>query len=280
MITHKFREVMAYADDVSVLRRGPSSPPAPWPTTRPRAWRTRWSAKAIRPPTSSAASLREAAREPGTVKLEIESLDVMGDRGEPAVRVPVFERAAREIVGIAGVSGNGQRELMQARWANAHGSRAASAWTARLPRPPGRERARRCGAARGAAGQCLRRPLSVAQNMALRSFDELPWARGGLVRWAPCGSGPAPGSPSTASRPRASARPSARSRRQCAARRAGARAGWRGGAAAGQQPRLRARLRGRGRDSRPPDGRRNRGAAVLLVSETWTSCCSWPTASS
>ena len=38
----------------------------------------------------------------------------MGDQGEPAVRALSLSVRRGEIVGIAGVSGNGQRELMQA----------------------------------------------------------------------------------------------------------------------------------------------------------------------
>jgi simple sugar transport system ATP-binding protein len=48
------------------------------------------------------------------VQLDIRDLTVRGDRGEPAVRALSLAVRAGEIVGVAGVSGNGQRELMEA----------------------------------------------------------------------------------------------------------------------------------------------------------------------
>ena len=53
-------------------------------------------------------------RGPGPVRLHIEGLEVMGDRGELAVRSLDLQVRGGEIVGVAGVSGNGQRELMEA----------------------------------------------------------------------------------------------------------------------------------------------------------------------
>ncbi|MBN4659140.1 ATP-binding cassette domain-containing protein, partial [Escherichia coli] len=50
----------------------------------------------------------------GPVRLEVEGLCVAGDRGERAVHGLSLTVRAGEIVGIAGVSGNGQRELMDA----------------------------------------------------------------------------------------------------------------------------------------------------------------------
>ena len=53
-------------------------------------------------------------REPGGVRLEVESLTVQGDREEISVhQVDLLVRSG-EILGVAGVSGNGQRELAEA----------------------------------------------------------------------------------------------------------------------------------------------------------------------
>ena len=67
---------------------------------------------------------RAAARDPvawqrlpnalGAPLLQVQELTVLGDRGEQAVRGLSLDVCAGEIVGVAGVSGNGQRELMQA----------------------------------------------------------------------------------------------------------------------------------------------------------------------
>jgi general nucleoside transport system ATP-binding protein len=186
MITHKFREVMAYADDVSVLRKGALVATGAVADHTPESL-----AAAMVGESSAAASAlttpkwTREARAPGAVKLAIHALDVMGDRGEPAVRELALDVRRGEIVGIAGVSGNGQRELMQA----LVGQRArlagrvtvdGEAFLAR--RAENRARKVRSLPEEPLGNACVG-ALSVAQNMALRSFDELPWARGGLVRW-------------------------------------------------------------------------------------------------
>jgi ABC-type uncharacterized transport system ATPase subunit len=59
-------------------------------------------------------SLDHTRIEPGATVLEVEGLHALGDRGRPAVRGVSFSVARGEIFGIAGVSGNGQRELVEA----------------------------------------------------------------------------------------------------------------------------------------------------------------------
>ncbi len=180
LITHKFREVTGHADDVSVLRRG----------------RLVLSARVA---DTDGQSLAEAmvgdkdivdpalARhgETGNIRLRIDGLQVMGDRGEQAVRGLNLDVRAGEIVGVAGVSGNGQRELMQA-------------LTGQRPRVGGEVRvggedyrARREQNRRLKVRSLPEEPLqnacvpelSVADNMGLRQFDEAPFASGGLIRW-------------------------------------------------------------------------------------------------
>jgi simple sugar transport system ATP-binding protein len=56
---------------------------------------------------------KEAAR-PGEVVLDVQDLNVHGERGEHAVRDVSFEVRAGEILGVAGVQGNGQTELCEA----------------------------------------------------------------------------------------------------------------------------------------------------------------------
>jgi len=51
---------------------------------------------------------------PGDPVLEVDNLTVRGDRGEVAVRELSFSVCRREILGVAGISGNGQRELVEA----------------------------------------------------------------------------------------------------------------------------------------------------------------------
>ncbi len=110
MITHKFREVMEHADDVSVLRRGKLVDTGAVADTSPQ----RLAAAMVGEAKGAAtANLARAALSAGPVALAIDRLEVMGDRGELAVRGLSLDVRAGEIVGVAGVSGNGQRELMQ-----------------------------------------------------------------------------------------------------------------------------------------------------------------------
>ena len=106
-ISHKLREVQAIADSITVIRRG----------------------KVVgeRPPTASSGELaslmvgrsvqlrvsKESAR-PGDVVLDVQDLSVEGERGEHSVRGVSFQVRAGEILGVAGVQGNGQTELCEA----------------------------------------------------------------------------------------------------------------------------------------------------------------------
>ncbi|MBQ0929022.1 ABC transporter ATP-binding protein [Ideonella alba] len=184
MITHKFREVMAHADDVSVLRRGRLVHSGAVADTTPAAL-----AEAMVGEAQGALTVGERSdrleQPPGETKLAINALVVMGDRGEPAVRGLDLQVRRGEIVGVAGVSGNGQRELMQALTGQrarlsgrvqvdgrAFGARRAENRHHRVRSLPEEPLANACVGA-----------LSVAQNMALRHFDERPWSRAGWVRW-------------------------------------------------------------------------------------------------
>ena len=57
---------------------------------------------------------RRTANAPGAVRLAVEALVVDGDRGQVALDGFSIDVHAGEIVGIAGVAGNGQRELLEA----------------------------------------------------------------------------------------------------------------------------------------------------------------------
>ncbi|MDX1206397.1 ABC transporter ATP-binding protein [Sinorhizobium medicae] len=104
-ISHKLDEVIRVSDRVSVMR----------------------DAKVVRTVKTSETNARELARmmvgrdvlmdlpraliEPGRVVLSVEHLNCDGESGLPALHGVSFQVRANEIVGIAGVSGNGQSEL-------------------------------------------------------------------------------------------------------------------------------------------------------------------------
>ena len=181
LITHKFREVMAYADDVSVLRRGRlvESGPVAQRTPETLAAAMVGDAKA-----ATEAPLRSESP-PGPVKLCIRGLQVLGDRGEPAVCALDLDVRAGEIVGVAGVSGNGQREMMQA----LVGQRPVESGTVKVDDLPfhasrAENRARKVRSLpEEPLGNACVGDLSVAANMALRDYDQRPWERAGAVRW-------------------------------------------------------------------------------------------------
>jgi len=107
-ITHKLREVLEIADRVTVLRRGKKI------DTVPTEGATEASlAKLMVGRDVLFRVEKEAARAAGQI-LEIEDLEVLDDRGLPALRGLSLEARAGEIVGIAGVDGNGQSELVEA----------------------------------------------------------------------------------------------------------------------------------------------------------------------
>jgi general nucleoside transport system ATP-binding protein len=185
LITHKFREVMAYADDVSVLRRGQlvESLPVAQVTPQRLAAAMVGESKAVGAASEPRQRSKQAA---GAVKLSINALLVTGDRGEPAVRGLSLDVRAGEIVGVAGVSGNGQRELMQTltgQRAREGGTVRVSGETFRARRAENRKHKVRSLPEEPLKNACVGE-LSVAHNMALRTFDEAPWARAGWVRWA------------------------------------------------------------------------------------------------
>jgi ABC-type uncharacterized transport system ATPase subunit len=107
-ITHKLNEVLEIADRITVLRRGKKV------ETIPREGATE--AGLARAMVGREVLLRvdKKAAQPGEPLLKVADLSVQDDRGLEAVRDVTFDVRAREIVGIAGVDGNGQSELIDA----------------------------------------------------------------------------------------------------------------------------------------------------------------------
>jgi ABC-type uncharacterized transport system ATPase subunit len=178
LITHKLREVTAFADEVTVLRRGRlvvSLPVRQTDVSRLADYMIGESRPAEALEKSSAVSTRAL--------LELSGLNVRGDNGVLAVRNANFCIFAGEILGIAGVSGNGQRELVQA----IGGQRKTESGKIHAdgnPFHPTRDSIRSTG--------LLTLPeeplqnaavpwMSLAQNLALRTFDQPPIRRHGWL---------------------------------------------------------------------------------------------------
>jgi len=175
MISHKFREVMQFADEVTVLRRGRLAGRGRVADLNPDAM-----ARMMVGDEPPRATGTRAARKRGDAVLQIHGLAAYDDLGMPAVSELDLEVRAGEIVGIAGVSGNGQEELVEV----LAGQRQPRAGRIRVGGVG--YQARRCEM-RMLMVRCLPdEPLrnacvgamSVAENIGFRRFDRPPF------RWA------------------------------------------------------------------------------------------------
>jgi ABC-type uncharacterized transport system ATPase subunit len=107
-ITHKLHEVLDIADRITVLRRGRTI------ETVPREGATEDSLATLMVGREVLLRVDKGASTPGDTLLRVEDLQVRDERGLEAVRGVSFDVRAGEIVGVAGVDGNGQSELIDA----------------------------------------------------------------------------------------------------------------------------------------------------------------------
>ena len=176
-ITHKFREVNTYCDAVTVLRRGQLI------GTRPTSELDNdMMAEMMVGRRETRTVVEREARAPGKAVLKLEGLSVADNVGQLAVEDLKLDIRAGEIVGIAGVSGNGQRELVEA----LAGQRDAEAgkmlvhgevYTATRPEMVRHRIA--CLPEEPLRNACVA-DMSVAENIALRSFDQPPSSSNGV----------------------------------------------------------------------------------------------------
>jgi general nucleoside transport system ATP-binding protein len=107
-ISHKLREVLDIADRITVLRRGKKV------ETVPREGATQEGLARLMVGREVLLRVEKTPAQPADSLLVVENLTVFDERGLPAVRDVSFEVRGGEIVGIAGVDGNGQTELIDA----------------------------------------------------------------------------------------------------------------------------------------------------------------------
>jgi simple sugar transport system ATP-binding protein len=108
LITHKLREILAITDTVSVMRQGEMV------ATLPTRKATREHLAELMVGRKVRLELDKTKAEPGEVRLSVRHLSVKDGKGVTRVDDVSFDLHAGEIVGIAGVSGNGQSELLEA----------------------------------------------------------------------------------------------------------------------------------------------------------------------
>jgi len=106
-ITHKLHEVMGYADRVSVLRKGKMVETLDiGETSKDELARLMVGREVL-------FRFEKKELDPGDVVIEAENLKASNDKGLPALRGISFQVRSGEVLGIAGVAGNGQKELAE-----------------------------------------------------------------------------------------------------------------------------------------------------------------------
>ena len=108
LITHKLREIMAITDTVSVMRQGQMVATFPTAETTPELLAEAMVGRRV------LLRVEKGPAYPKQKALEVENLVVADDLGVTRVKGVSFAVRAGEIVGIAGVAGNGQSELLEA----------------------------------------------------------------------------------------------------------------------------------------------------------------------
>jgi ABC-type uncharacterized transport system ATPase subunit len=178
IITHKFREVTNFADEVTVLRRGRLAGHG-----RAASLSTKELAEMMVGAEPPASALARRAREPGKARLELTDVHAADDIGLPVLRGLSLRVHSGEIVGIAGVSGNGQDELVEV----LAGQRSATSGRVsvdgaeyRPDRAQIRQRGVRLLPEAPLRNACVAH-MSVAENLAFRCFDEAHYTRFGWL---------------------------------------------------------------------------------------------------
>ena len=174
IITHKFREVMRYADEVTVLRKGRYVGEARVSEVTPAILAEMMVGReVINEP------LQRSAQPEHQPVLHISDLKVADDSGVPMLKGLSLTINTGEIVGVAGVSGNGQRELVQVLAGQREPESGAmsvhgEAYHAR--RKQMRRHRFHCLPEEPLRNACVAN-MSVADNMLFRRFDRPPFAR-------------------------------------------------------------------------------------------------------
>ena len=184
LVSHKLEEILRVADRISVLRRGRLV----GTLIAAEATRARLAEMMVGQLRAIDTPVVASPREAGAPRLQVEDLWVASDRGGFAVEGVSFEVRAGEVLGVAGVEGNGQVELSEA----LAGARRPSRGTVRID---GRDvtgssvrRLQRAGvthipADRQRTGLIV--GMSIAHNLVLPVADAAPFSRFRVLRPGP-----------------------------------------------------------------------------------------------
>jgi simple sugar transport system ATP-binding protein len=182
LITHKLREVMEFAQDVTILRAGRMVAKIDVADASEESLAQMMFGRSYFDAAQEVESLVVA---PPISKnyLEIEDLHALGDRGTNAVVGASLAVRSGEIVGLAGVSGNGQKELVEV----LAGQRPAQGGSVRVAGRAfngTRRELEQCGVSlltEEPLANAAVRSMSVMENLSLRQFDQPPLAWGRFI---------------------------------------------------------------------------------------------------
>ena len=178
LISHKFREVMAFCDEVTVLRKGELAG-----TGLVKDLDISDLAEMMMGEKRELEQIEKTATCADKTVLELNNICANQDNGLPVVKGVNLKVNSGEIVGIAGISGNGQKELVEV----LSGQRSATSGEILVNGEI--YRATREEMFRHQVFSLPEEPLnnacvpnmSVAENMALRTFDRPPQSKGGFL---------------------------------------------------------------------------------------------------
>lgn len=178
LITHKLKEIMEISDRVTIIRRGKVIDTVETNQTNPQELAEKMVGRGV--------SFKVDKQEPqiGQPVLQLSDLKAKGKHGIPVLNGLNLEVRAGEIVGIAGVDGNGQSELIEA----ITGLRKIESGSIKLS---GKEIANLSARKIIESGLShipedrhkhgLVLDFSVSENMVLETYYQAPYSKGGLL---------------------------------------------------------------------------------------------------
>ncbi|BAZ41978.1 sugar ABC transporter ATP-binding protein [Calothrix sp. NIES-4101] len=176
-ISHKLAEVMNLCDRITVLRRGKVVANTTKESATPQQLADLMISRTVN------LQVNKKSTSPGAVVLSVQNLQVADDRGVIAVKNISFELHQGEILGVAGVDGNGQRELADA-ICGLRKVKQGKIYPSPNPSPLFvKTKSLRVGyIPEDRQKNGLVMEFDISQNLILKLFKNLPFSRYGLLR--------------------------------------------------------------------------------------------------
>lgn len=179
LITHKLEEIISIVDEVTVLRDGKliGSKVVDDHTTKEELTRMMVGRDVL-------FDFDKNKKEPGQVKLELKNLKASNDKGLTALDAVSFSVREGEVLGLAGVDGNGQKELCEVLTGlrKADGGEILFKGEAVVNKPPVfyiKKGIAHIPEDRHTTGLALN--WSLKKNLVLKKFDRAPFSKNGLL---------------------------------------------------------------------------------------------------